>query len=106
MVKLRGINIWPEAVGAVAIAVAGVEPDYFVRVRRVGERDEMLVSVVSALDPGRYAGLVTEIESALHARFGVRIAAEVVEPGSLDALTEVRTGPKSKRFRDERPVAR
>jgi hypothetical protein len=33
---------------------------------------------------------------------GVRIAAEVVPPGALDAWTEVNVSPKLKRFRDER----
>jgi hypothetical protein len=35
-------------------------------------------------------------------RLGVRIRAEVVLPGALDAWTEVHTSPKPKRFRDER----
>jgi phenylacetate-coenzyme A ligase PaaK-like adenylate-forming protein len=48
MVKLRGINVWPEAVGEIATAVEGVEPDYFVRAVRDGDRDELVVSVVGA----------------------------------------------------------
>jgi hypothetical protein len=32
----------------------------------------------------------------------VRIGVEVVAPGALDELTELRTSPKPKRFRDER----
>ena len=50
MVKLRGINLWPEGVGEVACAVDGVEPDYFVRVWRDGNRDEMEIAVVSGRD--------------------------------------------------------
>lgn len=106
MVKLRGINIWPEAVGEVAIGVEGAEPDYFVRARRVGDRDEMLVSVVSALDASRYGALADEVARKLHQRFSVKIDVEVVAPGALDELTEVKTAPKSKRFKDERPIAR
>jgi phenylacetate-CoA ligase len=102
MVKLRGINIWPEAVGEVATAVEGVEGDYFVRVQRVGDRDEMSVSVVSAADPSRFAALATEVEARLQQRFGLKIRAEVVTPGDLDTLTELATSPKPKRFRDDR----
>jgi phenylacetate-CoA ligase len=46
MVKLRGINVWPEAVGGIAAEVPGLTTDYFVRARRVGERDDMGISVV------------------------------------------------------------
>jgi len=38
----------------------------------------------------------------LNQRFGVRIHAKVVAPGTLDSDTELHTSPKSKRFRDER----
>ena len=34
MVKLRGVNVWPEAVGELALAVDGVDPDWFVRAVR------------------------------------------------------------------------
>ena len=43
MVKLRGINVWPEAVGDIACSVDGAAPDYFVRAVREGNRDEMIV---------------------------------------------------------------
>ena len=41
MVKLRGINVWPEAVGELASAVDGVTTDYFVQAVREGNRDEI-----------------------------------------------------------------
>ena len=105
MVKLRGINIWPEAVGAVAIDGDGVEPDYFVQVQRNEGRDEMIVSVVSSDDPARYPAQAEALEARLQQHFGVKMVGDVVAPGALDHLTEVRTGPKSKRFKDERPIA-
>lgn len=105
MVKLRGINVWPEAVGAVAIDGPGVEADYFVRVQRHGDRDEMLVSVASSADPSEHPVLRAALEERLQRAFGLRMIGEIVAPGGLDLLTEVRTGPKSKRFRDERPIA-
>lgn len=102
MVKLRGINVWPEAVGELATAVDGVEPDYFVRALRENGRDELVVSVVSARPADSHDELRTAIERRLHDRLGVRIRAEVVAPGGLDARTEVHTSPKPKRFADER----
>jgi len=102
MVKLRGINLWPEGVGEVACAVDGIDPDYFVRVWRDGNRDEMEIAVVSRRDPALFGSQQSELEAVLNQRFGVRIHAKVVAPGALDSDTELHTSPKSKRFRDDR----
>jgi phenylacetate-CoA ligase len=102
MVKLRGVNVWPEAVGDLAMTVEGVEPDWFVRARRVDGRDELVVSVVSRRDPAEHDALRTAVETRLKDRLGVRIAAEIVAPGALDAWTGMDVSPKLKRFRDER----
>jgi phenylacetate-CoA ligase len=102
MVKLRGVNVWPEAVGELALAVDGVAPDWFVRAVRRDGRDELVVSVVSHRDPADFPAIADAVEARLKERLGVRIAAEVVPPGALDAWTEVDVSPKLKRFRDER----
>jgi phenylacetate-CoA ligase len=102
MVKLRGVNVWPEAVGELAMAVDGVAPDWFVRAVRRDARDELIVSVVSERDPSTFDAIADAVEQRLKERLGVRIAAEVVPPGALDAWTEVNVSPKLKRFRDER----
>jgi phenylacetate-CoA ligase len=103
MVKLRGVNVWPEAIGRVATSQPGAENDYFVVAGREGNRDEMTVSVVSRLDAADARdGLRARIEARLKEELGVRIRAEIVAPGALDAWTEIHTSPKPKRFRDER----
>ena len=73
MVKLRGINVWPEAVGEVATAVDGVAPDYFVRAVRADNRDEMIVSVVSDRDPSEHATLQAAVEHRIKDQLGVRM---------------------------------
>ncbi len=102
MVKLRGVNVWPEAVGELALAVPGVSRDWFVRAVRDENRDELIVTVTSERDPSEFDALHTAVEERLKERLGVRIRAEVVPPGALDAWTEVNVAPKLKRFRDER----
>jgi phenylacetate-CoA ligase len=102
MVKLRGVNIWPEAVGEIAMSVDGVAPDWFVRAVRHDNRDELVLSVVSERDPASFPAIADEVADRLKERLGVRIGVEVVAPGALDAWTEVGTAPKLKRFRDER----
>ena len=96
MVKLRGVNVWPEAVGDIALSVPGVAPDWFVRAVRVDNRDELILSVVGD------DGIGPAVEAKLRDRLGVKIAVEVVRPGALDAWTEFGTAAKLKRFRDER----
>ena len=102
MVKLRGVNVWPEAIGELAMAVHGVAPDWFVRAVRRDGRDELIVSVVSERDASEFPVIAGAVEQRLKERLGVRIAAEVVAPGALDPWTEVDVSPKLRRFRDER----
>lgn len=102
MVKLRGVNVWPEAIADVALAAPGTTPDWFVRAVRAGNRDELILSVVGAGDPASYDAVRAAVEQRLKDRLGVRIAVEVVLPGALDGWTGVGTSPKLKRFRDER----
>jgi phenylacetate-CoA ligase len=101
MVKLRGVNVWPEAVGEIALAVNGVEPDYFVRAVRENNRDEMIVSVVSRVADSD--AVRSAVEARIKDRLGVRMRVDVVAPGELDAWTGVGTSAKLKRFRDDRP---
>lgn len=102
MVKLRGVNVWPEAVGDLACSVEGTLPDYFVRAVRENNRDELVVSVVSDRPPDQHEAIRVRVEQRLQQQLGLKIGARVVDPGALDADTEFATSPKPKRFRDER----
>jgi phenylacetate-CoA ligase len=103
MIKLRGVNVWPEAVGEIALSVPGTAPDYFVRAVRAGRRDELIISVASEAATDELVVLQEAIEARLKERLGVKIRAEIVRPGELDEWTEVNKAPKLKRFRDDRP---
>ena len=102
MVKLRGVNVWPEALGEIAGDDPRLEPDYFVRARREGHRDEMTIHIVTRAPREDHPGLIEAAEARLKERLGVRIAVELAAPGELDFWTEMHTSPKPKRFRDER----
>jgi phenylacetate-CoA ligase len=102
MVKLRGVNVWPEALGELALTHPEVEPDYFVRAVRENNRDDLIISVVSRADQAQYERIAGEVADMLHGKLGVRIQAQIVPPGSLDELTEYGSAAKLKRFRDER----
>ena len=85
MVKLRGVNVWPEAIGEIALDDPRLQGEYFVRALRgaredeTAERDEMIVHVATAADPKRYEDIRTRAEQRLKERLGVRIGVEVRE---------------------------
>jgi phenylacetate-CoA ligase len=102
MVKLRGVNIWPEALGEIVTAVDGVTDDYFVRATRDGNRDEMTVMVVSDRAPGEFDVVRAAATERLHQGVGVKIGVQVVSAGELDQLTGFGSVAKLVRFKDER----
>lgn len=104
MVKLRGVNVWPEALGAIASDVPGVSHDYFVRAYRDNDRDEIEVTVAADgdVDDATLDSIADTVATTLRDRVGVKMAARAVRPGALDAQTGFGTAAKLVRFRDER----
>ena len=102
MVKLRGVNVWPEAIGEVAVDDPRLHGDYFVVASRENDRDEMVVHVTTLAEGAELEALREATEARLKERLGVRIGVRTARPGELDAWTELHTSPKPKRFRDER----
>ena len=102
MVKLRGINVWPEGVGKIAASVSGLTSDYFVTLQRDGSRDTLTIAVVSEAPRDAWPTVKENAEQLLNDSFGIAIGVDVVAPGDLDELTEIHTSPKPKRFKDLR----
>jgi phenylacetate-CoA ligase len=102
MVKLRGVNVWPEALGEIALDDPRLSGEYFVRATRERDRDEMTVHVATGASTSEYEDIRTKAEARLKERLGVRIAVEPAALGALDEWTEIHSSPKPKRFRDER----
>lgn len=102
MIKLRGVNVWPEALGRIATEQPGLTPDFFVRAVREGNRDELVLHVTSEREPGEFPALGAALEALLREKLGVRIGVRVEPPGALDEWTGLNRSPKLKRFRDER----
>jgi phenylacetate-CoA ligase len=104
MVKVRGINVWPEALGDLALSVPGATHDFFVRAVRRRNRDGLILSVVSDRGADQYPTIASAIGTRLREDLGITIEVEVVAPGSLDADTGVGVEAKLRRFRDERAM--
>jgi phenylacetate-CoA ligase len=100
MVKLRGTNVWPEAIGMCVAACERSNGEYFVIAHGEGHRQEVTVQVESPLDPADYESVRAELAGELRTHLGVRINVEVVPSGALDQ--ETGGGAKKKRFADRR----
>lgn len=107
MVKLRGINVWPEACGKIIAEDPRVNGEYFCYVERrkpegKPERDEMTILVEPISDSvDRYA-LTNDLMDLLKKKIGVQINVDIVAPDSLKPLTGHGDRAKLKRFEDRR----
>lgn len=106
MVKLRGVNIWPEACGRVVRKDPRVTGEYFCYVHKEGSppRDELTV-MVEYREGADLEALKKSLEGSLKEDLEVRINVELVPPGSLTKTTGYGIDPKMKRFEDRRPKA-
>jgi phenylacetate-CoA ligase len=98
MVKLRGINIFPHAIGALIENRPDLTGEYICRVsRRASGRDEMLVVIESrgGTDESQLCGMLRQ-------GLGVEIAVALVEPGATAADTQIDVRQKPIRLIDER----
>ena len=101
MVKLRGINVYPQGIGAL---LAGRFPqtngEYICLTRHVDGREEMevVVEVTSRTDD-----LSSEMESALKDRLGVQIGVRLVDPGQTADMTGLESRQKPIRLIREAP---
>ncbi|MFT4026028.1 MAG: phenylacetate--CoA ligase family protein [Novosphingobium sp.] len=99
MVKLRGINVFPHAIGAIIENRADLTGEYVCKLSRdpASQRDDMLVILESrgGTDPGQLGEL-------LRRGLGVEVTIELVEPAGTAALTQIDVRQKPIRLIDER----
>jgi len=98
MVKLRGINIFPHAIGALIENRADLTGEYVCRVsRNEAGRDEMLVLVESrgGTDHGQLCGLLRQ-------GLGIEVVVALVAPGQTASDTQIDVRQKPIRLIDER----
>lgn len=102
MVKLRGINVYPTAVGEMLVGHPAATGEFLCRVDRIGEREEMTVIVEVRGDPAGRPSLVASYRDLFKRRLGVELLVEVVDPGALAPLTGVESRQKPIRLIDHR----
>ncbi|HVV95084.1 MAG TPA: hypothetical protein VHD15_16855 [Hyphomicrobiales bacterium] len=104
MIKVRGANVFPEAVGAVIAAHPASNGEYVCVVDLVGaDRHEDLTVHVEIKDLGLDRdGLAHELAQRLKEGVGVNCRVEIAAPGDLEPMTGFATLPKARRLIDRR----
>ncbi|HJN03780.1 MAG TPA: phenylacetate--CoA ligase family protein, partial [Alphaproteobacteria bacterium] len=101
MVKLRGINLYPIAIGAAAVAHPAATGEYVCRAERDATGREELVVVVEVEDPANQS-VHDSLAAQLKQLFGIQILVELAAKGATAALTEVDRRQKAIRLIDNR----
>ncbi|TWA82857.1 phenylacetate-CoA ligase [Azospirillum brasilense] len=103
MVKLRGINIYPQGIGSVLTSqFADASGEYYCEVESRDGRDEMSVAVETrSQDPT----LAARMEEELRMRLGVAIAIRLCAPGDTAEVTQIERRQKPIRLIDRRKGA-
>ncbi len=100
MVKLRGINVYPQGIGALlASEFAMMTGEYFCHVTRLDGRDDMKVIVEVTQHEN---GLGQTMERFLRTRLGVGVTVELTGKGGTAKTTQIETRQKPIRLVDDR----
>jgi phenylacetate-CoA ligase len=104
MIKVRGVNVFPEAVGAVISAHPVSNGEYICLVDLVGadRHEELTVRVEVKAGGEDREGLAREFVQRLKEGVGVSCKVEIAAPGELEPLTGFSTLPKARRLIDRR----
>jgi phenylacetate-CoA ligase len=83
MIVVRGVNVYPSNVEHALLSVPGAAPHYQLIVERIGPMDELTVQCEPAHPTDAAADLRAEVERVLREQLGIRVRADVVEPGAV-----------------------
>lgn len=104
MVKVRGVNVFTEAIGVAVEADKRTNGEFFCVIESVGEsRSDELTVMVEVVDPAADADAVRgDLERRLKEVIGLRVTVAPVGPKQLDSHTGVSQTSKIKRLLDKR----
>src|SRR4029079_1799665 len=102
MVKLRGVNVFPEAIGGVVASERRSNGEYFCIVERAGieQREAMTVLVEVAQPAVDRIQLQADLERRFKEVLGVRLIVEIVDRGKTDEYTGTSKSSKIRRLLD------
>lgn len=101
MIKLRGINVFPQAIGGMLTDRPEFTGEFICRATRDAKgRDEM--TVIVEIRGEADAGLHDDYAALLRRKVGVAVAVEFAAPGALAGQTQIESRQKPIRLLDER----
>jgi phenylacetate-CoA ligase len=102
MVKLRGTNIFPEAIGALVSENPASTGEYVCIVERSEAGREDMTVMVEAATAEAKGGLERALVTRLKEALGVTLTVQAVDRGALDELTGLSKTSKIRRLIDRR----
>lgn len=105
MVKLRGVNVYPTAIGAHLAAHPATLGEYVCRVVRHGHRDAMIVVIEVSEDAVGSSDVATDLAAFLRRKLGVDVDVETVGAGATMMFTQIEARQKPIRLIDERSLS-
>jgi len=103
MVKLRGVNVFPEAIGAIVSEDARSNGEYVCVLEGNATGREDMTVMVEALDSSvPHAELEAHLKTRLKEALGVKLDVQAVGRGELDHMTGLSQTSKIKRLIDKR----
>lgn len=103
MVKLRGINVYPTAIGPILTDIDGLNGEFVCRRVRRNEREELIVMAETRVSSKEgLASLRQRASDVLRQRLGVGVLVELTPPGGTAQLSQVDSRQKPIRLIDER----
>ncbi|NPC56955.1 phenylacetate--CoA ligase family protein [Caenimonas soli] len=101
MVKLRGINVYPQALSSILAGMPGFSGEYLCTLTRDAKgREDLLVSIECS--GARNDASTASYAALLKHKLGVEVHVELVEPRTLSPLTGIETRQKPIRLLDKR----
>jgi phenylacetate-CoA ligase len=102
-VKLRGVNVFPEAIGAIVSTNVHCNGEYVCVLEGAADRQEDMTVLVETQDESvPKDALENQLAARLKEALGVKVKVKTVGAGELDHLTGLSTTSKVKRLIDKR----
>ena len=102
MVKLRGINVFPSAIGSMFPNAGELTGEFICRAERDEQgRDDLVIVVETTGDPAS-AALTEAIRASVRQKLGIDVVVELQPAGALAAVTQVESRQKPIRLLDLR----
>ena len=101
MIKLKGINIFPNGIGKVISERDETNGEFFCKAIRDSSGRDQLIVMIEVNSP-KSNNIEESLKSLIKSKIGIEVIVELYKPGQLSDLTEVEKRQKPIRLKDTR----